>query len=377
MVCFHKPLTGEMADGGSEAPAVVPAEGVAEDPPVAQDTPVEDVPAAEEPSEDTVAPAEKQSAEPSSAPAEDAPSTEQPTEDAAAEQSNEPEENAAEVEVPAEAEQAEMTDAAETETPAEAGDSNAGEVPPATSEAPVDDLMADLEGTSLTTKDTLMGDVTEGGEALGPDALQGALASPKNAQEGDNSTEQAGANADTEKPAAATEEEDPAKQRAEQEAAAMKIQTIHRGGQARAMVKDQKERGALPGQQRPKIVSAATKRQSEKSEGRIDFYDGIGSSYTGELMDGHPHGQGTYTFANGNVYKGEFVRGQMHGKGELRYPGYGRLVASFVDGRAQADAQFLFEDGLAYQPQGWKYCVEGDRRFYHEVVDPRFGLVDE
>ncbi|EKX34545.1 hypothetical protein GUITHDRAFT_80450 [Guillardia theta CCMP2712] len=89
-----------------------------------------------------------------------------------------------------------------------------------------------------------------------------------------------------------------------------------------------------------------------------------------------PHGKGTYKFANGNLYKGEFENGQFHGKGEMHYPGYGKFVSQYENGRA-IGGTFLFEDGLEYKPQGWKYCVEGDRRFYHEVVDPRFGLMDE
>ncbi|KAJ1494631.1 hypothetical protein T484DRAFT_1926871 [Baffinella frigidus] len=268
-------------------------------------------------------------------------------------------------------------------------------------EAPDGDLMAGIDDTDLMGGlddgaereggADLMGDLREeGGEALGDDVLGGGLASPRPGEDdeagvsAEESAEVTGevsqepsAELSVEAPSEAVSLGEAQQEQKDMEDAAKKIQTIHRGGRDRAKVADEKARGVLPGQQRARIQAPVTARESEKSEGKIDFYDGIGSSYVGGLLDGHPHGSGAYTFANGNIYKGEFAWGQMQGKGELHYPGYGKLVASFEDGRAQADSQFFFEDGLAYQPQGWKYCVEGDRRFYHEVVDPRFGLQDE
>lgn len=179
----------------------------------------------------------------------------------------------------------------------------------------------------------------------------------------------------------------------EEDRAAVKIQTIQRGKRDRSKVEEAKQKGDLPGQNRANAEEAKAKQASEpapvtaaraaprmvaldESVGEILFYDGIGSSYNGELVNGRPHGKGMYTFANGNIYDGTFANGQFEGEGELRFPGYGRFVAKFENGRA-IGGKFLFEDGLEYQPQGWKYCVEGDRRFYHEVVDPRFGLADE
>ncbi len=38
-----------------------------------------------------------------------------------------------------------------------------------------------------------------------------------------------------------------------------------------------------------------------------------GDKYVGEHIDGKPHGQGTYTFANGNKYVGEWKDDKRNG----------------------------------------------------------------
>jgi hypothetical protein len=232
----------------------------------------------------------------------------------------------------------------------------------------------DLLGSDIKVDRRALMDGADLGEGngetpLGVDALKGNLMSPR------ASPEPAAADADgaggAEEPAATADGGDDEDAKAE---AARKIQARQRGIADRKRVEAEKSEGNLPGQRRAVIVKPVY-RESEKGVGDIVFYDGIGSKYSGELLNGRPHGKGTYTFANGNIYKGDFENGQFEGDGEMIYPGYGKFVSKFKNGRAQG-GQFSFEDGLEYEPQGWPYCVEGDRRFYHEVVDPRFGLVD-
>lgn len=224
----------------------------------------------------------------------------------------------------------------------------------------VEDLMGD--DSAVGDRDVLLGSATESDAApLGVDALSGNLMSPK-----PQSPEVENAGPET---TGMAPDDDAVKAQA-----ALKIQTRQRGVQERKKVEAERAAGNLPGQRRA-VLAKPVYRESEKSEGEIEFYDGIGSKYSGELLNGRPHGKGTYYFANGNIYKGDFVDGQFEGAGEMIFPGYGKYVSTFENGRSLG-GNFVFEDKLAYQPQSWPYCVEGDRRFYHEVVDPRFGLVD-
>ena len=42
--------------------------------------------------------------------------------------------------------------------------------------------------------------------------------------------------------------------------------------------------------------------------------------YIGEIKNGKPNGQGTYTFPDGKKYEGKFKDGKEHGKGTYTYP---------------------------------------------------------
>jgi len=231
-----------------------------------------------------------------------------------------------------------------------------------------DGLVFLCRGSLLDDADRVEG---EGGELLGVDALSGNLMTPRVSPDpADAADASAAGAADGEDGvvAAGMSNDD------QMAAAALKIQTRQRGVRDRKRVEGEKSEGNLPGQRRA-VIAKPVYRESEKGKGEISFYDGIGSKYSGELLNGRPHGKGTYTFVNGNIYEGDFINGQFEGDGQMVFPGYGKFVSKYEKGRA-IGGQFLFEDGLEYQPQSWPYCVEGDRRFYHEVVDPRFGLTD-
>ena len=43
-----------------------------------------------------------------------------------------------------------------------------------------------------------------------------------------------------------------------------------------------------------------------------------GDSYTGEYVDGKPHGKGEYTWSSGQNYVGDFFKGKKHGKGKWK-----------------------------------------------------------
>ncbi len=206
-----------------------------------------------------------------------------------------------------------------------------------------------------------------GAAPLGADVLEGSLTSPRASPEVGAAEEEVAAEAGGTDAEAGDDPE-------ARDRAAAKIQARQRGARDRQRVEQQRSDGSLPGQRRA-VLEKPAYRESEKSVGDIAFYDGIGSKYSGELLNGRPHGKGTYTFVNGNIYEGDFINGQFHGDGKMIFPGYGTFKSKYEQGRALG-GQFFFEDGLEYEPQSWPYCVEGDRRFYHEVVDPRFGLTD-
>lgn len=56
--------------------------------------------------------------------------------------------------------------------------------------------------------------------------------------------------------------------------------------------------------------------KKNKAHGKGEAW-GKNAHYKGSFKKGVPHGEGTFTFENGDVYSGEFKKGRINGKGEL------------------------------------------------------------
>ena len=62
-----------------------------------------------------------------------------------------------------------------------------------------------------------------------------------------------------------------------------------------------------------------------KPNGQGTFTLPDGRKYVGELKDGEPNGQGTETFPDGDKYVGKWKNGEYHGQGTYTYPDGGKL----------------------------------------------------
>ena len=68
------------------------------------------------------------------------------------------------------------------------------------------------------------------------------------------------------------------------------------------------------------------------------------SKCVGEHKDGEQHGQGTYTWTNGNKYVGEYKDGKKHGQGTYTYTDGRKYVGEFKNGN--------FWNGTTYKIDG-------------------------
>ena len=50
----------------------------------------------------------------------------------------------------------------------------------------------------------------------------------------------------------------------------------------------------------------------------VSFFQATGGKYEGEYVNDVKHGQGKYTYPNGDVYIGEWKEGVRHGKGTYK-----------------------------------------------------------
>ena len=82
-----------------------------------------------------------------------------------------------------------------------------------------------------------------------------------------------------------------------------------------------------------------------------------GSKYVGEYKDGNQHGQGTYTYGEGqwegDKYIGEYKDGLKHGQGTYTY-GKGewegdKYVGEYKDDKRHGQGTFTMADGTVYK----------------------------
>jgi len=73
-----------------------------------------------------------------------------------------------------------------------------------------------------------------------------------------------------------------------------------------------------------------------------------GATYSGEMKEGLPNGQGTLIWENGNRYDGGFVNGKLHGQGTLKVDSGDRYTGDFVEDRLEGQGIFSFVNGSQY-----------------------------
>ncbi len=80
--------------------------------------------------------------------------------------------------------------------------------------------------------------------------------------------------------------------------------------------------------------------------GSISIFDG--SKYVGEFKDGKMHGQGTMTSRNGEKYVGEFKDGDKNGQGTFTYSYGEKYVGEFKDGKENGQGTTTWPNGQKY-----------------------------
>ena len=86
-----------------------------------------------------------------------------------------------------------------------------------------------------------------------------------------------------------------------------------------------------------KIVREIIQTKSTKTKG--DYI------YIGEFKDGEGHGQGTFTYPDGDKYVGQFKDAKLNGQGTYTYISGAKYVGRFKDGNYHGRGTYTFADG--------------------------------
>jgi len=90
-----------------------------------------------------------------------------------------------------------------------------------------------------------------------------------------------------------------------------------------------------------------------KPHGQGTWTSANGEKYVGEFKDGKPHGQGTYTFADSGKYVGEWKDGKQNGNGTYTFADSGKYVGEWKDGKQNGNGTYTLADGGKYVGE-WK-----------------------
>ncbi len=74
----------------------------------------------------------------------------------------------------------------------------------------------------------------------------------------------------------------------------------------------------------------------------INWLDG---TYTGELLDNVPEGDGKIIMASGTTYEGNWVKGQPYGKGRMVYSNGDIYEGEFKAGKRHGDGKYITNNG--------------------------------
>ena len=91
-----------------------------------------------------------------------------------------------------------------------------------------------------------------------------------------------------------------------------------------------------------------------------------GDVYTGDCLNGLPHGYGTLITANGSSYTGYWRNGRMNGFGTFHNPGSERYVGEWQDDRQHGSGMLIFSDEERFEGQWVNGKVHGIGT-YHRI----------
>jgi hypothetical protein len=140
-------------------------------------------------------------------------------------------------------------------------------------------------------------------------------------------------------------------------------------------------RGAMRGLQlhgKGEYVSKAFKYQGEFKDGLKHgngaYTWGNGDHYEGEFAEDRPNGKGKYQFANGDVYEGEVSAGVVAGRGVYTTRSGDRIEGSFTDGKPNGSGIYRFASGDRYEGEMVHGRMQGKGRYFSKNGDRIEGL---
>ena len=123
----------------------------------------------------------------------------------------------------------------------------------------------------------------------------------------------------------------------------------------------------------PETPDEATTSQPQSIDLGEDVEDGVvtvpvdGGTYTGEVSEGQPDGEGRLEYEDGRVYEGGFSAGRFQGRAVLSMPDGRRLETTFNEGVPDGEGMFYFAGDDAYEVE-YDSGRRVDTRYLQDVI---------
>jgi len=108
----------------------------------------------------------------------------------------------------------------------------------------------------------------------------------------------------------------------------------------------------------------------ELSDDEILWNEGI---YDGDVVNGKPHGEGTWLHPDGREYTGEWQDGEMHGEGTMTWPDGKQYVGEWQDGARHGEGVMIWPDDYRYEGE-W---VAGRKHGEGEMTLPDGSVLED
>ena len=95
----------------------------------------------------------------------------------------------------------------------------------------------------------------------------------------------------------------------------------------------------------------AAQKEIDSFTGYIEHYAMGGGTYTGYLVDGIRHGQGSFLTEDGTLLEGTFHNGHLHGQGTCTWADGAKYIGNYEDGLRSGQGTMHYDNGSVYTGQ--------------------------
>lgn len=99
---------------------------------------------------------------------------------------------------------------------------------------------------------------------------------------------------------------------------------------------------------------------------------GVNSTYSGYFKQMKPHGEGIFTWTNGNMYNGQWIEGKKNGFGMFKDK-YGLYAGNWKDDMRNGDGKIFLNNGKTFEGKFLNNKKEGEGTWYYTNGDKFVG----